>query len=74
LIDGICTLANVVIVDPTQAYLVSHAISSRGVAVIMAIQSKEKLYYDQHLKEVFLPLAIEVWTIFYQHGMVNNGH
>jgi hypothetical protein len=66
LIDGICTLANVVIADPTQVDLVSHATPSSRVAMTVTIQTKEGLYYDQHPKDMFFPLAIEVFGCIHQ--------
>ncbi len=41
--NDIHTLVDIVIVDPTQVDLVSHATSSCGVAVIVTIQGKERL-------------------------------
>ncbi len=58
-IDGICMLANVVIVDPTQAYLVSWLVIYCGVAVIVIVQVKEGFYCDHYPTNMFLPLAID---------------
>ncbi len=46
LVDDIHTLANMVIADPIRANLVSHVISSCGVATIVANHAKEGLYHD----------------------------
>jgi hypothetical protein len=46
LVDDIHTLVNIVITDPTQANLVSHVVSSCGVASIVAIHAKEGLYFE----------------------------
>lgn len=57
-IDDICTLANIVIIDPICANLVLLAASFRRVAVRIAIQAQGVSYQDQHLKNDFVPLAL----------------
>jgi hypothetical protein len=60
LVDNICTLANVIIVDPTQADLVSWPTFSHGVVMsLVIIQVKERVYRDRYLMAMFFPLAIE---------------
>ncbi len=59
--DGICTLANVVIIDHIQANLVSQVALSHGVAITMAVQVKERLYHDYYPTDMFFPFAIEVF-------------
>ncbi len=46
LVDGVCTLVDVVIVDPIQIDLVLQAIFSRGVATTIMVQTKDDLYHD----------------------------
>jgi hypothetical protein len=73
IIDGICTLIDVVIVAPIQANLVSWATFSYGVATTMATQLKEGLYYnyylvEEFLLEEFLSFAIEVFGCLYHQS------
>jgi len=79
-IDGICTLADVIIVDPSQAYLVSWLVISCGVAVIVTVQVKEGFYCDHYPTNMFLPLAIKVlgvftssWTTFFNDVLTWHG-
>ncbi len=58
LVNGIHTLANVVIVNPTQADLVSLAALSHGVVVTLAIHVKEGFYHNYYPTDVFFLLAI----------------
>ncbi len=44
LVDGIQTLADIIIVDSIQAYLVLLVVLSRGVVVTIVIQAKDGLY------------------------------
>jgi hypothetical protein len=68
-VDNICTLANVIIVDPTQADLVSWPTFSHGVVTSsVVIQVKEKLYRDCYLMAMFFPLAIEIFGCFHQQA------
>jgi hypothetical protein len=57
-VEDIHTLADVVIAKPTQANLISCVISSCGVAVTMVAHANEGFYYNRHLVNVFLLLAI----------------
>jgi hypothetical protein len=57
-VDDICTLTDVIIVDPIQTYLISWAILSHGVVVTLMDHMK-RLYYDRYPAHVFFPLAIE---------------
>jgi hypothetical protein len=68
IIDGICTLIDVVIVIPIQSNLVSWATFSCGVATTMATQLKEGLYYNYYLVEEFLSFAIEVFGCLYHQS------
>jgi hypothetical protein len=54
-IDGIHTLANVVIVDPTTVDLVFQTASFHGVVTTMVTQAKEGFYHDRHPTYMFIP-------------------
>jgi hypothetical protein len=56
LVDGIRTLVDVIIVDPTQANLVSWAALFRGVAAIVVAHVKEGLYYNCYPTDMFFSL------------------
>jgi hypothetical protein len=77
LVDGVCTLLNVVIANPTQVDLMLCAALSRGVATIVVTQAKNGLYYDQFLSNMFFTLDIEVFRCLHQkaneffHGCTN---
>jgi hypothetical protein len=47
-------------VNPTKANLVLQAIVVQMVATIAAY-AKNKLYHNQHFRDVFLPFAMEVF-------------
>jgi hypothetical protein len=59
--DVICTLANVVIVDPMWGDLLPWSCITQRLAASDVAQAKEKNYCDQHPANQFLPLAIEVY-------------
>ncbi len=62
--DGICTLTNIVIVDPTQIDLLPWSYAIQGFVTFDATQAKERIYYNQHPIDQFLPLAIEnIWLL-----------
>jgi hypothetical protein len=46
LIDGVYTLANVVIANPTQVDLVSEVVISCEVIVIVVVQVKDDFYHN----------------------------
>ncbi len=66
LVDGIRILADVIIVDPTQADLVSRTTFSCGVVATMVAQVKEGLYYDHYPLNMFFLLAIKVFGCLHQ--------
>jgi hypothetical protein len=66
LINGICTLINVVIANLIQTNLVSCVISSYEVVTMMALQAKEECYHDWHPLDVFFPLVIEIFGCLHQ--------
>jgi hypothetical protein len=57
---------DVIIVDPTWTYLVSHVISSCGMVAMVVNQAKIGLYHDQHLINAFLPIDIRVFGCLHQ--------
>jgi len=59
--DGIHTLIDVVIVDPTQADLLHQSYTTQRFVAFEAVQAKEKSYHDRHPNSQFLLLAIEVF-------------
>jgi hypothetical protein len=59
--DGICTLTNVVIVNPIQTNLLSKSRAIQGFVAFDAAQTKKKSYYNRQPISQFLPLAIEVF-------------
>jgi hypothetical protein len=65
-IDGVYTLTNLVIIDPTWIDLVSWATLSHGVATIVIARVKDGLYHDQFSMYMFFPLAIEVFRFLHQ--------
>jgi hypothetical protein len=68
LIDGICTLANVVIINPTQVDLVSQTTSFHRVVTKMVTQAKEGFYHNQNPINTFFPLAIKVFGCIHQQA------
>jgi hypothetical protein len=68
-IDSICTLDDVVIVDPILTNLVSHVAFFHGVVMIVVAQMKEKLYHDCYPMDMFFPIIIEVGCF---HEQSNN--
>jgi hypothetical protein len=56
--DGICTLVDVIIVDPTGTNLVSWVAHSHGVVTTVAARVKENLCCDHYPTNMFFPLAI----------------
>ncbi len=59
--DGLHTLVDIVIVNPTCVDLFPQSCTTQGFATSNIAQAKERSYYDQHPTYQFLPLAIEVF-------------
>ncbi len=59
--DGIGTLIDIVVIDPTQADLLLQSCATQGFTTSNAIQAKERSYRNRHLVDQFLPLVIEVF-------------
>jgi hypothetical protein len=66
--NGICTLANIIIVDPTHVNLISQVAYSLGMFTTIATQAKIVSHYDQHLEDDFIPIAIEIFICLYQQA------
>jgi hypothetical protein len=64
---GICTLANVVITDPTWIYLLPQSCATQGFVASDAIQANERSYYNWHPTNQFLPLALEICGCLHKH-------
>jgi hypothetical protein len=59
--DGIHTVVDVVITDPTWVYLLCWFYTTWGFVTFEVAQAKKKSYCDQHPTNHFLPLAINVF-------------
>jgi hypothetical protein len=66
LINGVCTLTNVVIADITRVGLVLQATLSYGVDVTIETQMNEGIYHDWFPIDMFLPLVIKVFGCLHQ--------
>jgi hypothetical protein len=51
--DDICILVDVIIANPTQAYLLPRSCATQGFVAFDAVQAKERSYCDQHLNDQF---------------------
>jgi hypothetical protein len=65
--DGIHTLANIVIIDPTRVDLFLQSCTIQGLATFDAAQAKEKNYRELHPTNQFLPLAIKIFSCLHKH-------
>ncbi len=63
LVDGICTLANVVNVKPIRIDLVSW-VTPRGVVMITTVQVKQGFYCNHYLMDMFFLLPQKVLGVF----------
>jgi hypothetical protein len=66
LVDGICTVINVVIANLIRTNLVPCVITSCEVVTMVVILAKEELYHDWHPLDVFFTLAIEIFGCLHQ--------
>jgi len=53
--DGICTLIDIIIVDPTWVDLLPQSCATQGFVTSNVVQTKEWSYHDWHLGNQFLP-------------------
>ncbi len=58
--DGIRTLVDVVIANPTRAYLLRQSYTTQGFATSEATKAKERNYRDRHPTDHFFPFIIEM--------------
>jgi hypothetical protein len=65
--DGICTLTNIVIVNPMSAYLLLWSCAIQGFVTFDVVQAKERSYCNQHPINQFLPLTIEIFGCLHKH-------
>jgi hypothetical protein len=68
--DDICTLVNVVIVNPMQVNLLPQSCATQGLVAFDVVQSKEKSHHDQHPTNQFFPLTIEVFGCLHKQTNV----
>jgi hypothetical protein len=61
------TLVNIVIANPTWAYLLPQSCAAQGFVVFDAVQAKERNYHDQHPIDQFLLSIIEVFRCLDKH-------
>jgi hypothetical protein len=73
-IDGVRTLANVVIIDPIRVDLASRIVLSHGIVVTVVAQAKDGFYRDRFPTNMFLLLAIEVFECLHQQMNVPTWH
>jgi hypothetical protein len=64
--DTICTLANIVIANPTQIDLFIWSCTSQGFVTSDVFQTKERNYHNQHLIDQFFLLAIKVFECLHK--------
>jgi hypothetical protein len=65
--DGIHTLANIIIANPTQANLLLRSCTIQGFATSNVIQIKERSYCNRHPIDQFFSLTIEVFGCLHKH-------
>ncbi len=65
--DGICTLTNVFITDPTWIDLLPQSCVTQGFVAYDAIQANKRSYYNWHPTNQFLPLALEICGCLHKH-------
>jgi hypothetical protein len=65
--DGIRTLIDIVIVDPTRTDLLPRSYITQGFVASNVAQAKEKSYRNWYPTDQFLPLTIEVFGYWHKH-------
>jgi len=68
--DGIHTLTNIVIINPTHVNLFSQSFTTQGFTTSNATQVREKSFHDQHTTNQFLPLTIEILGCLHKQANV----
>jgi hypothetical protein len=64
--DDICTLVDVVIVDPTQVNLLFQSYATPRFVTSNATQAQKKNYCDSHPIDQFFPLATKVFECLHK--------
>ncbi len=64
--NGIRTLVDVIIADPTQVNLLLQSCATQGFDASNVAQVKEWSYHNQHLVNQFLPLSVELFGCLYK--------
>ncbi len=64
--NGIRTLVDVIIADPTQVNLLLQSCATQGFDASNVAQAKEWSYHNQHLVNQFLPLSVELFGCLYK--------
>jgi hypothetical protein len=59
--DGICTLVDIVIINPTRVDLLPQSCATQRFATFDATQAKKQSYCNRHPVDQFLPLVVEVF-------------
>jgi hypothetical protein len=65
--DGIRTLVDVVMVNPTQVDLFPRSCATQRFVASNATQAKERNYCNRHPIDQFVPLVIEVFGCLHKH-------
>jgi hypothetical protein len=68
--DGIHTLVDIIIADPTWVDLFPQSYETQGFVAFDVVQTKERSYCDQHPIDQFLPLASEVFGCLHKQDDV----
>ncbi len=67
--DDICTLVDIVIIDPTRMDFLPQSCTTQGFATFDVVQIKKWNYRDQHLVDQFLPLTMEVFGCLHKQDV-----
>jgi hypothetical protein len=68
--DGICTLANIIIINPMRTDLLPQSCAIQGFTTSYVTQTKEKSYCNRHPTDQFLPLTIEIFGYLHKYANV----
>jgi hypothetical protein len=66
--DGICTLADILIVDSTQIDLFPYSCLTQRFVAFDATQTKERNYRNWHPNIQFFLLTIEIFGCLHKHA------
>jgi hypothetical protein len=65
--NDICTLADIVIIDPMRTDLLPRSCATQGFVASDTTQVKERNYHNWHPTDQFFPLAIKVFGCLHKH-------